>query len=231
MGLCSQWTSPPLWHQDTWTTEKAYGFLIARRQSREVRNVEGKIYECSIWQKEKLRFLPCPPDKLYGVSKGSSVCRQERVEEKRWSDIFGNISPPWCLQKGNPQRALVSLPRELQWGNVLLLHCQTSLVRPLHFEHSEHYFYHQKKKKKVTEILHCVNSDTMPQFWTKSRQSKTSALSFGRIGMFLWILQYRGGKSQPLHINQGNLNSVVTYLILFLSQYKMQWECIKKTGS
>lgn len=63
--------------------EKAYGFLIGTRQSREDGNGEGKNYECSIRQKEKLRFLPCPPDELYGVSKGSSVRRQERVEENR----------------------------------------------------------------------------------------------------------------------------------------------------
>lgn len=147
MGLCSRWTFPSLWYKDTWTTEKAYGFLIGRRQSRGAGSVEGKIFECSIWQKEKLWFLHCPPHKLYGVPKGSSACRQERVEEKRWSDIFGNISPAWCLQKGNPQRALVSLPRELQGGNVLLLHCQTPLVCKLHFENSECYFYHKKKKK------------------------------------------------------------------------------------
>lgn len=41
-------------------------------RDREVRNGEERICKCSVWQKEKLRFLPCPLDEHYGVSKGSS---------------------------------------------------------------------------------------------------------------------------------------------------------------
>lgn len=52
--------------------DKTNGFLRGTGQSREVGNRGGKIYECSIRQKEKLRFLPCPPNELCGLPKGSS---------------------------------------------------------------------------------------------------------------------------------------------------------------
>lgn len=47
--------------------------LTGTVQSREIRNTEENIYECNIWQGEKLRFLPCRPEELCGVSKGSST--------------------------------------------------------------------------------------------------------------------------------------------------------------
>lgn len=53
--------------------EKAQVCLTGTVQSREVRNEEENIYECNIWQGEKLRFLPCWPEELCGVSKGSST--------------------------------------------------------------------------------------------------------------------------------------------------------------
>lgn len=73
MSLCSPWTFPALWHQDTWGMEKAHVCLTGTVQSREISNAEENIYECNIWQGEKLRFLPCRPEELCGVSKGSST--------------------------------------------------------------------------------------------------------------------------------------------------------------